>query len=168
MEAHHERFMRLAIEEVWKGHAAGEQPFGCVIVRDGEVIGRGHNKQNSTFDATAHAETLVIRNTTVNLKIHKLTGCTLYTTCEPCVMCVGATVNSGVSTLVMGARLAKMRNFSGEMFSPDEYEGGAFNFHEYTVERLVEMGGFQLQIVTGVLEEECENIYRNTKVQLTR
>jgi len=167
MEGQHERFMRLAIEEAWKGHDAGEQPFAAVIVRDGVVLGRGHNMQNSTFDATAHGETLVIRNTTVQHRMHKLTGCTLYSTCEPCAMCAGAILNSGISTLVLGARLAKMKDFPGEMFSRDEYEGGVFNFHEYTVERLVKMIGSKLQIVTGVLEKECEDIYRNAKVRLT-
>ncbi|MFQ5914755.1 MAG: nucleoside deaminase [Nitrospinota bacterium] len=168
MEGRHERFMRLAIEEAWKGHDAGEQPFAAVIVRDGEVIGRGHNMQNSTFDATAHGETLVIRNATLHHKIHKLTGCTLYSTCEPCAMCAGAILNAGISALVLGARLAKMKDFAGQAFSPGEYEGGIFNFHEYRVERLAEMIGSDLEIVTGVLEEECENIYRHSKVTLTR
>ena len=75
---------------------------------------------------------------------------------------------SGISTLVMGARSANLRNFGGEMFSSSEYEGGPFDFHEYTIERLAEMTGFKLEIVTGILEEECENIYRSTKVKVTR
>jgi len=167
MEERHERFMRIAIEEAMKAMETGQQPFAAVIVRDEEVLGRGHNMQNATFDATAHGETLVIRNTTVKHKLHKLTGCTLYSTCEPCAMCTGATVNSGISTLVMGARLAKMKHFTGERFSPGEYAGGVFNFRGYTVENLVEMLGAELEIITGVLEEECEDIYRNSKVKLT-
>ncbi|MFQ5693279.1 MAG: nucleoside deaminase [Nitrospinota bacterium] len=167
MREPHERFMKIAIEEARKAMDAGEQPFAAVIVRDGEVLGRGHNRQNSTFDATAHGETFVIRETTVKHKLQKLTGCTLYSTCEPCAMCAGATLNAGISTLVLGARLAKMTRFTGEQFSPGEYKGGVFNFHEYTVERLVEMMGADLEIVTGILEAECEDIYRNSKVRLT-
>ena len=168
MEGQHEQFMKLAIEQAIKGMDAGEQPFGSVIVRDGEVIGSAHNVQNSRFDATAHAETLVIRNTTINQKVHTLTGCTLYTTCEPCMMCAGATMMSGISTLVMGARAANLRNFEDEVFSSGEDEGGPFDFHEYTIERVVELTAYNLEVVTGVLEEECENIYRNTKIKLTR
>jgi tRNA(adenine34) deaminase len=167
MANQHEQFMKIAIEEAMKAMDAGEQPFAAVIVRNGEVLGRGHNMQNSTFDATAHGETFVIRNTSVNHKLQKLTGCTLYSSCEPCAMCTGATINSGISTLVLGARLAKMKDFSGETFSPGEYKGGVFNFNDYTVEGLVQMMGADLEVVTGVLEEECENIYRNSKVKLT-
>lgn len=168
MADQHERFMKLAIEEAMKAMQAGQQPFAAVIVRDGEVLGRGHNMQNATFDATAHGETYVIRETTMKHKLRRLTGCTMYSTCEPCAMCAGAIINSGISTLVLGARLAKMSDFKGEMFSSAEYKGGIFGFfNKYTVERLVEMIGCDLEIIPGFLEEECENIYHRSTVKLT-
>lgn len=87
----HEKFMQRAIELAKKGmenNAGG--PFGCVIVKDGEIVGEGHNEVTSTFDPTAHAEMVAIRNATRHLQDYELKGCTLYTSCEPCPMCLGA------------------------------------------------------------------------------
>lgn len=149
MKSQHDQFMALAIEEALSGLRAGERPFGSVIVKDGNVVGRGRNLVNSTQDPTAHAETLAIRNAAANLKTARLTGCTLYTTCEPCPMCCGATLYSGIDTLVMGTRQASLPRLSK----------GAYNVRDYNVERLVELTGFKLNIVTGVMMEECDAIY---------
>lgn len=65
-------------------------PFGCVIVKDNEVIGRGNNKVTSSNDPTAHAEIVAIRNACANLNAFQLDGCEIYTSCEPCPMCLGA------------------------------------------------------------------------------
>ena len=65
-------------------------PFGCVIVKDGEVIGKGHNKVTANNDPTAHGEVMAIRDACKNLNSHELNGCELYTSCEPCPMCLGA------------------------------------------------------------------------------
>lgn len=65
-------------------------PFGCVIVKDGRVVGRGANQVTSSNDPTAHAEIVAIRDACVTLQSFQLTGCELYTTCEPCPMCLGA------------------------------------------------------------------------------
>ena len=65
-------------------------PFGCVIVRDGEIIGRGNNKVSSTNDPTAHAEVVAIRNACANIGSFQLDDCIVYTSCEPCPMCLGA------------------------------------------------------------------------------
>ncbi|HEV2478626.1 MAG TPA: nucleoside deaminase [Puia sp.] len=77
----------LAKEGVEKG-AGG--PFGCVIVKDGVIVGKGHNQVTSTNDPTAHAEVVAIRDACANLGDYQLTGCDLYTSCEPCPMCLGA------------------------------------------------------------------------------
>ncbi|MCA0931137.1 nucleoside deaminase [Lutimonas saemankumensis] len=65
-------------------------PFGCVIVKDGEIIGRGNNKVTSTNDPTAHAEIIAIREACKHLDSFQLEGCIIYTNCEPCPMCLGA------------------------------------------------------------------------------
>jgi guanine deaminase len=65
-------------------------PFGCVVVKDGEIVGRGYNKVIANHDPTAHAEVQAIRDACNNLKTHQLDGCILYTSCEPCPMCLGA------------------------------------------------------------------------------
>jgi guanine deaminase len=84
-------FMREAIEEGRKGMLAGEGgPFGAVIVKNGQIIGRGHNQVFALQDPTAHAEVQAIRNACKNLGDFQLTDCELYSSCEPCPMCLGA------------------------------------------------------------------------------
>ena len=79
--------IELAKEGVEKG-AGG--PFGCVIVKDGVIVGKGHNQVTSSNDPTAHAEVMAIRDACAKLGAYQLTGCDLYTSCEPCPMCLGA------------------------------------------------------------------------------
>jgi guanine deaminase len=84
-------FMREAIALSLKGMTNGEGgPFGCVIVKDGIVVGRGNNRVTSTNDPTAHAEVVAIRDACKNLSSFQLDGCVIYTSCEPCPMCLGA------------------------------------------------------------------------------
>jgi guanine deaminase len=84
-------FMREAIALSLEGMQKGEGgPFGCVIVKNGVVVGRGNNRVASTNDPTAHAEVVAIRNACQNLNSFQLDGCTVYTSCEPCPMCLGA------------------------------------------------------------------------------
>lgn len=91
MTGQDERFMRRAIALAQQGIDAGAGgPFGAVIVKDDEVIGEGYNQVTSTNDPTAHAEVVAIRNACRNLNAFQLDGCVLYTSCEPCPMCLGA------------------------------------------------------------------------------
>jgi guanine deaminase len=84
-------FMHLAIEESKNGMLAGHGgPFGCVIVKNDEIVGRGHNQVLCNNDPTAHAEVVAIRNACANLGTFQLTGCEIYCSCEPCPMCLGA------------------------------------------------------------------------------
>lgn len=84
-------FMLQAIELAKTGMEAGNGgPFGCVIVKDGQVIGKGSNMVTSHTDPTAHAEVIAIRDACKNLNHYQLEGCELYTSCEPCPMCLGA------------------------------------------------------------------------------
>jgi tRNA(Arg) A34 adenosine deaminase TadA len=90
MDRHHE-FMRRAIElarEGVQGNAGG--PFGCVVVKDGSIIGEGSNRVTSSNDPTAHAEIIAVREACRSLKSFQLDGCSIYTSCEPCPMCLGA------------------------------------------------------------------------------
>jgi tRNA(Arg) A34 adenosine deaminase TadA len=86
-----EQFMRAAIGLADEGMAAGRGgPVGCVVVRRGEIVGRGNNRVTSTNDPTAHAEVTAIRDACARLKTFQLTDCELYTSCEPCPMCLAA------------------------------------------------------------------------------
>lgn len=87
----HDKFMNDAIQLAIDGMNANEGgPFGCVIVKDGKIIGKGNNKVTSTNDPTGHAEVIAIRNACKHLNSFQLEGCVLYTSCEPCPMCLGA------------------------------------------------------------------------------
>ena len=84
-------FMEEAIRLSQQGMESNEGgPFGCVIVKDGRIIGRGYNRVTATMDPTAHAEVVAIRDACKTLNNFQLDGCTLYTSCEPCPMCLGA------------------------------------------------------------------------------
>lgn len=98
-----ERYMRQAL--ALAGEAAGHEdiPVGCVIVKDGAVIGRGHNRRELLGDATAHAEVEAIREACKALGTWRLTDCDLYVTLEPCPMCAGAIINARVGRVIYGA-----------------------------------------------------------------
>ena len=98
-----EVWMTEALAEAALADREGEIPVGCVIVRGGEIIARGHNLREQTGDPTAHAEIVAMRRAAQALGCWKLTGCTLYVTLEPCPMCAGAISQARVSRLVYGA-----------------------------------------------------------------
>lgn len=97
------RYMTMALAEAQKAFAMGEVPVGCVIVADGQVVGRGHNLTETLADVTAHAEMQAITAATNTLGGKYLTQCTLYVTVEPCVMCAGAIGWAQVQRVVYGA-----------------------------------------------------------------
>jgi tRNA(adenine34) deaminase len=144
MPADHERFMRMALEEAARGKAEGNVAVGSVIVEGDLVVARGRNLVLSTFDPTAHAETVALREAGRALQRVDFTGGVLYTTFEPCPMCCGAILASGISTLVMGGRPTAAERRWGE----------------FTVERFIELArrGDSIQVITGVLPQECVDI----------
>jgi len=98
-----ETFMREAIKLADEGMRGGRGgPFGCVVVRRGEIVGRGNNRVTSTNDPTAHAEVTAIRDACANLKTFQLTDCELYTSCEPCPMCLSAIYWARIPTVYYG------------------------------------------------------------------
>jgi len=100
----HTYYMDLALELAREAVADGDVPVGCVIVKDGQVVGRGRNRREERGDATAHAELEAIRDACANLGSWRLHGCTLYVTLEPCPMCAGGIINSRIETVRYGAR----------------------------------------------------------------
>ena len=97
-----EKFMQQAIDLSIENVANGGGPFGAVIVRDGEVIATGTNRVTANCDPTAHAEVSAIRAACAKVKNFKLTGCTIYTSCEPCPMCLSALYWAGVDRIFYG------------------------------------------------------------------
>jgi tRNA(adenine34) deaminase len=99
----HERWMNLALREAQHAFDADEVPVGAIIVRDGEIIGRGYNQIEQLQDPTAHAEMISITAASNYLHSRRLEKCTLYVTLEPCPMCAGAIVLARIPTLVFGS-----------------------------------------------------------------
>ena len=135
--------MRAALALAGEAAAAGEVPVGAVVVKDGEIVGRGYNRPISSHDPTAHAEIVALREAAARLGNYRLPGCELYVTLEPCVMCVGAMAHARIARIVFGARDPK----TGACGSIVDLPGLAtFNHH----------GRFE----GGVLAEECADVLR--------
>ncbi len=97
------RFMRLALEEAQLAADEGEVPIGAVVVCEGEVVARAHNRRETDHDPSAHAEFAAMVAASQALERWRLTGCTVYVTLEPCLMCAGLMVNARVDACVYGA-----------------------------------------------------------------
>ena len=139
----HDHSMARAIALARTSMDEGNGPAGCVIVRDGQVLGEGRNLVQTSVDPTAHGEMVAIRNAAAILKATDFSGATLYTTMEPCPMCGWAIISAGIPTVVLGARLAGFRTS---------------NLGNYSLEALAMMTGRKLEIITGVRENECEQL----------
>ena len=96
-------YMRLALELAGRAQAAGEVPVGALVVKDGEVVGRGYNAPISRRDPSAHAEMMALRDAAQHIGNYRLPGCELFVTLEPCLMCAGAIMHARVARLVYGA-----------------------------------------------------------------
>ncbi len=138
-----ERFMRMALREAERAFDEKEIPIGCVIVKDGAVIGKGHDQIEMLKDATAHAEILAIGTAANALDNWRLEGCTLYVTLEPCPMCAGAILNSRISRVVYGSPDTR---FGGCGTTIDVISNNALN-------RVVPVTG-------GILADECLGILK--------
>jgi tRNA(adenine34) deaminase len=136
--------MRIALEEAARAKAEGNIAVGSIIVQGETVVARGRNLVRTTCDPTAHAETVALRAAGTAWQRTHFSGCTLYTTFEPCPMCCGAILESGITTLVMGARPAP----------------GAGRWGDYTVEQLIDLAKRResIAVVTGILTQACIDI----------
>lgn len=143
MDIMDELFMREALKEAQKAYEINEVPIGAVIVRNGEIVGRGYNQKETMKDATLHAEISAIKDACRNLGGWRLPGCTMYVTLEPCSMCAGALVNSRVERLVIGAGDLK----TGAC-------GSVLNIVQ--MEKL----NHKIDVQFGILEEDCSNILK--------
>ncbi len=135
--------IRAALREAHASLVRDEVPVGCVIVRDGLVIGRGHNQVEALQDATAHAEVLAIGAASNALGSWRLHECTLYVTLEPCSMCAGAIVLARLGRLVYGAS--------------DPKAGGCGSVTDVTGEVRL---NHRVPITRGVLADECGELLR--------
>ena len=143
----HEKFMRRAIELAREGVDENRGgPFGCVVVKDGEIIGEGFNQVTSTNDPTAHAEVVAVREACRRLNSFQLDGCTIYTSCEPCPMCLGA---------IYWARPAKI------FIAATREDAALAGFDdEYIYTELSKSNEHREQNMESLLREESQAVFR--------
>lgn len=132
------RFMRLAIEQALEAQELGEVPIGAVVTYEGEVIAQAHNRREIDHDPAGHAEFLALKQAARELDRWRLSGCTVYVTLEPCLMCAGLMQQSRIDRCVYGACDSK----GGAL-------GTLYQIHDDT--RL----NHRFAVVSGVLENEC-------------
>ena len=144
----HQDYMRRALELAQQAREQGDVPVGCVIVRDGEIIGEGRNRREEHGDATAHAEMEAIRAACQRTGSWRLHGCTMYVTLEPCPMCAGGIINARVDEVRYGAREEKMGCC-----------GSVLNLFE-------ERFNHKPRLYKGPLAEECEEVLQDFFKQL--
>lgn len=130
--------MQAALAEAGKAEAAGEVPVGAVVVRGGEIIGRGHNRSVSNHDPSAHAEIVALREAGQFARNYRLKDCELFVTLEPCAMCVGAMLHARISRLVFAAY--------------DDKAGAAGSVLDLAAERRL---NHRLEVNGGLLADEC-------------
>ncbi|SYZ74330.1 tRNA-specific adenosine deaminase [Candidatus Zixiibacteriota bacterium] len=140
----HEFFMEVALREAKMAYEEGEVPVGAVVVKDGQIIGRGHNRTESLKDATAHAEIIAITSAASIIGDWRLENCLLYSTIEPCAMCAGAAVLSRIATIIFGGRDARF--------------GACGSIFNIPVEKRL---NHRIEIISGVLEKESLELMQN-------
>ena len=138
------RFMEMALEEARQAAREGEIPVGAVLVREGQVLARDHNRREQERDATAHAEVMVIREACRKLQRWRLSDTTLYVTLEPCPRCAGAIWNARVGRLVYGAWDSTAGACGSQINLPAQ---GSLNF--------------RTAVTAGVMEEDCRKILQD-------
>lgn len=130
--------MRAALTLAQEAGSLGEVPVGAVVVREGEIVGRGYNQPILRHDPTAHAEVMALRDAANKLGNYRLPHCELYVTLEPCVMCTGAIMHARIARVIFGARDPKT-GVAGSVI--DLYQEARLNHHAH--------------VSGGLLAEEC-------------
>jgi len=138
-----EKYMKQAIKLAKKAWNIEEVPIGCVIVHEGKVIGRGYNRRTTDKNPLAHAEMIAIKKASKKIGDWRLEDCTLYVTLEPCQMCSGAIVQARVKRVVVGCMNPKAG-----------CAGSILNLLQ------VEKFNHQVELETGILEEECSEMMK--------
>jgi tRNA(adenine34) deaminase len=139
-----EMFMSQALALAEGAALEGEVPVGAVVVRDGEVVGRGANRPIAEDDPAGHAEIIALRDAGRAIGNYRLTGCTLYVTIEPCVMCAGAIMHARITRVVFGAR--------------DPKTGACGSVIDLFADRRI---NHHAEVIEGVLAEESATLISN-------
>ena len=138
------KFMKEAIKEAKKAELIDEVPIGCVVVKDGKIISRGHNIRETKQNPIGHAEMVAITKASKKLNSWRLDGCDIYITLEPCIMCSGAIIQSRIRHIYFGA------------FDP---KGGALSSSINVLE--AENINHHPEVTSGILQKECSSLLTN-------
>ena len=138
------RFMKEAIKEAKKAELIDEVPIGCVVVKDGKILSRGHNVRETKNNPIGHAEIIAITKASKKLNSWRLDGCDIYITLEPCIMCSGAIIQSRIKTIYYGASDPKGGALGSSI---NVLEANNINHHP--------------EVVPGVLQKECSEMLTN-------
>ncbi|MBZ4655803.1 MAG: CMP/dCMP deaminase zinc-binding protein [Thermoanaerobacter sp.] len=138
------KFMEAALLEAKKSYQLGEVPVGAVIVKEGQIIGRGFNQKESTNDATAHAEIIAIKEACKTLGSWRLDDCSMYVTLEPCPMCAGAILEARIKRVYIGAESDK----SGAAGTVVDILNNSYL-------------GSKTEVYFGIMEEECKTLLKD-------
>jgi tRNA(Arg) A34 adenosine deaminase TadA len=138
--------MRLAVAEARTGVEQGQTPFGAIVVREGEVVARGHNEVWATTDPTAHAEVVAIRRAALALGTIDLGGCVMYTTCEPCPMCAAAIHWSKLDAVCYGAGIG-------------DAQAAGFSELAVPIDDLYGKGKSRVVLMPRVMQRECAGLF---------
>ena len=139
--------MNEAIIESKKSIIEGNGPTGCIIVKDGVIVARGHNEEHTNCDPTAHAEIVTIRRLCIKIGSKNLDGYTLYSTLQPCGMCSVACLWANVSTIVYGA---SRKNVGKNLFMEE---------HLNTIDFVADSCHKDLKVIPNILAEDCVALY---------
>ena len=137
------RWMQIALREAQRAAAEGEVPVGAVVINEGRLVARAHNRPIHLRDPSAHAEILALRRAARELANYRLTGCALYVTIEPCAMCASAITHARIRRLVFGAADPKAGG-----------AGSAFDVVNHP------KANHRVEVASGVLKEDCASLIR--------
>ena len=137
-------WMELALEQAVAAAQRGEVPIGALVIKDGEIVGLGHNRNLHDNDPTAHAEIVALREAAARLGNHRLGGCDIFVTIEPCAMCAGAMIHARLARLVYGASDSKA-GAAGSVLQ-------VINHPELN---------HRMEVVSGVLGDRCSEILQS-------
>ena len=147
-----EYFMNAAIQEATKAFEAHEVPVGAIVVKDDQIIGRGYNRIEALQDASAHAEIIAIGAASSAVESWRLNDCDIYITLEPCIMCLGAILQSRIQSII---------------YAVSENRFGALTSNDYQTSLKKVYGRFPA-IYSGVLEYECKNLLQEFFKQIRK
>jgi tRNA(Arg) A34 adenosine deaminase TadA len=138
------KWLERALDQARLALESGEVPVGALVIKDGELLGAGHNRNLLDHDPTAHAEVVALRQAAARIGNYRLTGCTMYATIEPCAMCAGALIHSRIARLVYGAA--------------DPKAGAAGSVLQVLNHPSL---NHQMEVTAGVLADRCSEILQD-------